>query len=147
MATTLTNLIQEFTNIADYNVFIKRWGHGPISDVNTVTPRGGAFPVQWVIPQTVELGENGVVYSVRILIFDADRSDDSQRLNIMSDCLQIINDVVKVFRNGGSDDSYEVTNIPIATPFEQEFVDYCVGWYVDLDISTDSMNSPCDTPI
>lgn len=146
MATNLANLIHEFETIATNHAFINRFGNGPIDDVNVTIPNDGKYPVLWVIPQTVTLDDNAIIYTIRILVFDIDSTDDSLRDQILSDTLMTLNDVVKLFRNGGSDNEYEAPTAPQAVPFEQEFVDYCLGWYCDLQVVTDGMNSPCDFP-
>jgi hypothetical protein len=143
----LAAVIKEFETIATNHAFINRFGNGPIDDVNTTIPNDGKYPVLWVIPQSVLLDDNSIVYNIRILVFDIDSTDDSLRDQILSDTLMTLNDVVKLFRNGGPSNDYEVNQVPQALPFEQEFVDYCVGWYTDLQIATDGMNSPCDFPI
>jgi len=145
--TNLAALVQEFKDIATSHAFIQRFGNGPIDNVNETIPNDGKYPVLWVIPQNVTLDDNAITYNMRILVFDIDSSDDSLRDQILSDTLVTLNDVVKLFRNGGNSDSYETLNAPIAIPFEQEFVDYCVGWYTDLQIVTNGMNSPCDYPL
>lgn len=144
--TNLSNLIQEFNTIATNHAFINRFGNGPIDNVNEIIPNSGKYPVLWIIPQGVILDDNAITYNIRILVFDIDSSDDSLRDTILSDTLMTLNDVVKLFRNGGSSNEYEIQQAPQAIPFEQEFVDYCVGWYADLSIVTDGMNSPCDFP-
>lgn len=146
MATNLANLIHEFETIATNHAFINRFGNGPIDDVNTTIPNDGKYPVLWVIPQSVTLDDNAIVYNIRVLVFDIDSTDDSLRDQILSDTLMTLNDVVKLFRNGGPSNDYEAPIAPQAIPFEQEFVDYCVGWYCDLQVVTDGMNSPCDFP-
>jgi hypothetical protein len=145
--TNLAALIQEFKTIATNHAFINRFGNGPIDNVNETIPNDGMYPELWVIPQQVTLDNNAIVYNMRILVFDIDSTDDSLRDQILSDTLMTLNDVVKLFRNGGPSNDYEILDAPQALPFEQEFVDYCVGWYCDLLIVTDGMNSPCDFPI
>lgn len=142
----LAAVIKEFQTIATNHAFINRFGNGPIDDVNVEIPNDGKYPVLWVIPQSVLLDNNSIIYNIRILVFDIDSTDDSLRDQILSDTLMTLNDVVKLFRNGGPSNDYEVPQIPQALPFEQEFVDYCVGWYCDLQIATDGMNSNCDFP-
>lgn len=144
--TNLAALIQEFKDLASNHAFIKRFGNGPIENIETFAPSDGKYPVLWVIPQQVTLDDNSVIYNIRILVFDINKINDSLRDQILNDTLITINDVIKQFRLGGSNGDYELPNAPQAFPFEQKFVDYCVGWYSDLQIYTDAMNSPCDFP-
>lgn len=144
MAITFNQLLKKFEDLADEHLQIKRFGDGPIEDVNTFSPSSGEFPVLWVVPQAARLGTNTLVYTMRILVFDINETDDSFRNEILSDTLQILNDIYQQFKD--SDDNYEVNAELIATPFNQRFVDYCTGWFADIEITTDINNSLCIIP-
>jgi hypothetical protein len=147
MATTnFSTLIIELQNFATNNAFINRFGFGPIDNVEETIPNDGTYPILWVIPQGVVLDDNSIVYNLRVLVFDIDERSDGLREQILTDCLLTMNDFVKYFRIGDAGDDYSLLNKPQAVPFEQQFVDYCVGWYADVQIGTDGMNGPCDFP-
>lgn len=146
MATlTYNQLIQVFDDIATSHAQIQRSGNGVIEDVNTFAPDSGKFPILWVAPQQAELGNNSLIYKMRVLVFDIEKTDDSIRNEILSDCLLILNDVIQFLKN--DDDRYSVVNSPIAIPFNQRFVDYCSGWYCDVDIEAEINNTTCQIPI
>jgi hypothetical protein len=144
MSITFNQLLNKFEALANNHLQIKRFGSGPIEDVNTFSPSSGDFPVLWVVPQAAKLGKNTLVYTIRILVFDIDETDDSNRDEILSDTLQILNDIFQQFME--DDDNYEVNTELIATPFNQRFVDYCTGWFADIEITTDINNSLCIIP-
>jgi len=144
MSITFNQLLLKFEALANDHLQIKRFGSGPIEDVNTFSPSSGDFPVLWVVPQAAKLGKNTLVYTMRILVFDIDETDDSNRDEILSDTLQILNDIFQQIME--DDDNYEVNTDLIATPFNQRFVDYCTGWYADIEITTDINNSLCIIP-
>lgn len=144
MSITFNQLLNKFEALANNHLQIKRFGSGPIEDVNTFSPSSGDFPVLWVVPQAAKLGKNTLVYTMRILVFDIDETDDSNRDEILSDTLQILNDIFQQFME--DDDNYEVNTELIATPFNQRFVDYCTGWFADIEITTDINNSLCIIP-
>jgi len=141
---TFNQLIQKFQTLADQHLQIQRFGTGAIEDVNTFSPASGEFPVLWVIPQAARLSTNNLVYTMRILVFDIDETSDTNKNELYSDTLLILNDIFQQFKNG--DDDYEVISDAIATPFNQRFVDYCTGWFCDVEISTDINNSLCIIP-
>lgn len=146
MATiTYNQLLKEFETMATNHKQLKRFGNGVIEDINTFTTNNGEFPILWVVPQGAVINENDLVYKVRVLIFDIDDTDDGFRDELLSDTLLMMNDIVQTLRN--TSDNYEVTNNPQAIPFNQRFVDYCSGWYCDVDISTNINNSLCIIPM
>jgi hypothetical protein len=144
MSITFNQLLNKFEALANNHLQIKRFGSGPIEDVNTFSPSSGDFPVLWVVPQAAKLGKNTLVYTMRILVFDIDETDDSNRDEILSDTLQILNDIFQQIME--DDENYEVNTDLIATPFNQRFVDYCTGWFADIEITTDINNSLCIIP-
>lgn len=140
---TYNQIIKKFNDIADTNPFIKRFGAGQINDVEKIS--NGDFPVLWVVPQSADFGENELTYRFRVMVFDIDESDDAHQQEILSDTLQILIDVKKVFQHD-EDYDYTVSETTIATPFTERFVDYTTGWFADIDVVTDLNNSPCNIP-
>ena len=139
---TYNQIIDTFKDIANNHLQIHNFGDGVLEDINTIKYNGGQFPVLWVIPQSAELGENGLTYKMRVLVFDIDETADTFRRDILSDTLQILNDVIKNFKNDSDD--YFVGGTNTAIPFTQNFADYVTGWYVDINIETGIDNNPCD---
>lgn len=141
---TYNEIIKDFKYIADNHKQIKRFGNGMIEDINTFTTQAEFLPVLWIVPQSVTLGTNAMVYTIRVLVFDMVESDDTNTDEVLSDTLSVLNDVVQLFKNNFDD--YSVINEPQAIPFNQRFVDYCSGWYADVNIETNIMNSLCQIP-
>lgn len=135
---TYNKLLKVFSDIATSHYQIKRFGSGSIDNVNAFTPESGEFPILWVIPQGVKLGDNSLVYTMRVLSFDIDSTSDSYVDEIYSDTLLILNDVLKLLKEESED--YTIINEPEAVPFNQRFIDYCVGWYCDFEIETATFN-------
>lgn len=141
---TFNQLLKKFEDLSNAHLQIKRFGTGALEDVNAFSPSSGAFPVLWVVPQSARLSENIITYTMRVLVFDIDETDDSITNELLSDTLLILNDIYQQFKNG--DNNYEVSNDLICTPFNQKFVDYCTGWFADVEIITDINNSLCLIP-
>lgn len=142
---TYNQIIDKFETIANDHVGIHNFGDGILEDINTMKENGGGFPVLWVVPQSAILGDNGLDYKMRVLVFDIDETADTFRRDILSDTLQILTDVIKEFRYG-DDNDYGVDGTNSAFPFTQNFADYVTGWYCDISIQTGIDNNPCDFP-
>lgn len=144
MSYTYNQIIKEIETIALANPFIKRFGAGEISDIETDGPTSALYPICWVVPQQTEIGENDMIYTLRVLVFDIDDTDDSKQQEILSDTLQTLTDIIKKFRN--YNDQYTLDGRPLCMPFTHRFVDYNTGWYTDLRIITEFANNPCEYP-
>jgi hypothetical protein len=141
---TYNQIIEVFRTVANKHLQIHHFGHGMIEDVNTFQQEDDKFPVLWVVPQSTRLTDNSTVYRMRVLVFDIDKTSDDYRTEILSDTLQIISDVIKYLKN--EDWDYGVLQDQNCIPFVQKFVDYCAGWYADIEIDTVSNNNPCNIP-
>lgn len=139
-------LINEFRTIANDHNMINRFGEGAIGDINIKISDQIKYPILWVIPQGVTLGDNAYGWNLRVLVFDIDRQDDSLRTQILSDTLMTLNDVLKLVKENSNND-FELQVNPLAIPFEQTFVDYCVGWYCDITVYSETMNTLCNIPM
>jgi nicotinamidase-related amidase len=136
-------VIDEAKDFVTNHEFINRFGVGPIENINLTLSDDSKYPVLWIVPQDVRILNNSIEYKFRFLIFDKDDTDDSLRNQKLNDTLATAIDIVKYF----SEDTrleIEVTNTSNASPFEQQFVDYTVGWYLDLSLATDAQNNPCN---
>ena len=143
---TWNNIVFLFNGIADTNPFIARFGNGDMEDIETKGPTELLYPILWIVPQNVNIGDNSLEWNIRVLVFEPDDIDDTKQTVILSDTLQILHDVIKTLQFKLSND-ITITNIPITCqPFAHRFVDYCVGWYCDITLSTEANNSPCNIP-
>lgn len=155
MATTSYNqLIEVFRRISLRHSQIKRFGNGVIEDVNIFGDKTPEFPILWVVPQSVDLKQNVLIYKMRILVFDIDSTSDTYRVEILSDTLRILNDVIKLLKeeqeiyfNNILIGDYTIRQDSTAFPFVQMFTEYCSGWYSDIMIETNQDNSLCDIPL
>ena len=136
------NIIKYFGDIATSHPFINRFGSGDISDIDSISDDYSLFPILWVVPQSVNIGENTLVYKFRFMVFDIDNTDDRHQQEILSDTLSTFLDVVKTFVNIDPEVDIEYDNEAI--PFTERFTDYLVGWYGDLSIITQLDNNPCN---
>lgn len=142
---TYNNIIKLFKDISETNPFIKRFGSGEMNEIEVDGPTSQLYPLMWITPQLVDINENSLEWTFRLMIFEIDDIDDSKQQLILSNCLQILVDVIKTFKNE-IDDDVTISTPSSAIPFTHRFVDYCTGWYSDIKIITNADNSPCDIP-
>jgi hypothetical protein len=139
---TYNNILTTFENIQIANPFLKRFGSGDVTQIDATIPNNVDYPFMWCVPQNMEISDHTIKYSFRVLIFDQDSTDDSHQREILSDTLRICQDVINVFRSTVQDE-VEVDTPIQCLPFSERFVDYCVGWYFDINI-TATAPSECD---
>lgn len=139
---TYNQVITLLKNIAEAHQFIKSFGHGEAWEINS----NDTFKdyVLWVIPIDSSTLENTKNRTFTILVF---RRVDKAKLfetEILSNCEQILDDVIRILRNHSND--FNLIGNPIEFPFKEEFGDWCAGWRADLVIETNFANNYCDIP-
>ena len=138
---TYNKLLNIFQQISDNHQMIQKFGTGEISDMNIF--EGTKFPIMWVTPQNFVLKDQTLDYVVRVFIFDILQKSNSNETELISDTLQIISDVIKVFKNENSG-IYIDGDVEII-PFTKHLTDYTTGVYADLTIEVGyDSNNYCD---
>jgi hypothetical protein len=78
------------------------------------------------------------------MVLNLVKKDLTNRDEVWSDTEQIIDDVIKIFRN--ESDSYELIGDPVLLPVTEEHSDWVTGWQTDLVIQTEFNSNYCDIP-
>ena len=143
---TLNNLIGLFQGIADAHYQIKYFGFGELWEVDGVTAKKMEdCPVLWVVPTGATQEENTTVFTFDILAFDNVNKDESNENEVLSDTIQILQDVVRIIRDNSDD--YEIDSFNnIYLPFTEKFNSQCTGWSTSMGIRVAFDATQCDIP-
>jgi hypothetical protein len=107
----------------------------------------------YVVPQQVEFNENHIHYNYAIVIMDKVEDDLSDLQNVMSDTLEIIQDIWTVFWQSYTQQTGNFSNIivgdwdPDVNPFTEKFDSVVAGWTMNLRMSAPFDYNSCDLPI
>lgn len=151
MSLSLNQVVNKFKIIGELHQFIKRFGCGQVTDIEAVLDNSGDFPMLWIIPQNIEVGDNDLTYVFRVMVFDLVNMDDVPEQEVLSDTARTLIDVINIFKGDdlrvydtdGAYTDYTVSSQIELTPFTERFNDYVSGWYGDIRIITDLDNNPC----
>lgn len=100
--------------------------------------------------ENVEIQEQTLVRTYRVMIMDRLLKDKSNELSVLSDTEQSFIVFLNFFRNGLQeqfksntfpDMTVEVN--PVIESFKEEFGDWCAGWQGTISITTENLNDPC----
>lgn len=136
--TKIVNLIEEFSEV---HTQLRDFGYGDISQINT-TER--LMPTLWVDLTQSRVTRNSVLLGMRVYAMDLVQADDDNELDVQSDCILYLQDLIKTLRTS-SRLIGEQTNFNFV-PFQKKFNDRVAGWYVDIELEVDSIYGPCDVP-
>jgi hypothetical protein len=141
---TYNQVIQLFRDTATEHKQIKSFATGEIWEVEGFIKPGIIYPMLFAVPTQTVYGENIVTRSFIILSFGQVKKDKSDEQEIQSDCELILFDFNKTLRN--KSDDYELVGDPVMFPFKEDFGDWCAGWRMDIQITTNASNNYCDIP-
>jgi hypothetical protein len=129
---------------------LKSFGTGFRFDLNTAQTINNNYPILYVQPTSHQILDWVQTYSLRIYCLDIKEKDSSNEREVISDTLQILNDLWKYIQNNTNqltDFDYQVVNQPFSVPVTNYGVEYCSGWYIDIDLEVTLNNRDCDIPL
>jgi len=141
------NQINElFNQIAISHYQIKRFGSGELSeaDINKFISENQEYPVLWMTPVSVTTNSNVLLYNLNLLVFDLVNKDKNNEQEVLSDCLQIALDVVRILRYGNQE--FNIITDPNISPFAGRYSDWVAGWSLELELEVDIQSNNCDIP-
>jgi len=141
------NQINElFNQVAIAHYQIKRFGSGELSeaDINKFISDNQEYPVLWMTPVSVTTNSNVLLYSLNLLVFDLVNKDKDNEQEVLSDCLQIALDVVRILRYGNAE--FNIVTEPNISPFAGRYSDWVAGWSLEIELEVDIQSNNCDIP-
>lgn len=144
---TLNVLNTIFNDIADRHNMIHDYGFGDNWEIAATTVQ--YYPLFWVqvLPSTIY--NSYIQYNFRFIVGDLVHKDESNELEVQSDTLQILWDIIAMIRQDYRTSYYysvypDINNNVIATPFTEAWDDELSGWYTDISIRVPRNFGSCD---
>ena len=159
---TYKNFIDDFNTIATNHYLINSFHSGMLDEVDINKLDQSDFPILYVEPSNTNIDKGVMTYTFTVFTMDLIKEDLSNREQVWSDMLQIMQDVIAEFRqnlavqtsggDSGKKFSYipneVVLNLPInAEPFTVRFSNMLTGWSATFTMQVNNPNSLCNAPI
>ena len=142
--TTYIRVLQVIESFANEHLQIKRFA----SDFPAQMPNFGnddeTYPILFVSPTDSIFNENTNTFDIRVYCFDIIEKDRTNLNTILSDTNSILNDL-KIWLTDGQIAGIDVMESSTAFPINNALLDYCAGWYMDIQIEADTY-SICEIP-
>ena len=162
---TFRNIIHELSNIAFQNYQLHSFHSGLLDEVDIGKLETGSYPILYAEPGNAIINTGVMTYSFTLYILDQINDAETQidaiyssavkervgRVDILSENLQILNDVISQFKQNLSSRSYVndeiVLNLPItAEPFTARFNNLLTGWSASIELQVNNGNNICIAP-
>tara|TARA_B000000532_G_scaffold111986_3_gene89980 strand:- start:944 stop:1453 length:510 start_codon:yes stop_codon:yes gene_type:complete len=158
---TYKNIVDDFNTIATNHFLINSFHSGLLDEVDIEKMDSSNFPILYVEPGNTNIDKGVLTYTFKVFTMNLVKEDLSNREEVWSEMLQIMQDVIAEFRQNlsvqtandpGKKFSYipneVVLNLPInAEPFSVRFSNMLTGWNATFTMQVNNSNSLCDAPI
>ena len=159
---TYKNFIDDFKTVATNHFLINSFHSGMLDEVDINKLDQADFPILYVEPGNTNIDKGVMTYTFTVFTMNLIKEDLSNRENVWSEMLQIMQDVIAEFRqnlavqtsggDSGKKFSYipneVVLNLPInAEPFTVRFANMLTGWSATFTMQVNNPNSLCNAPI
>ena len=158
---TYKNIIDDFNTIATNHFLINSFHSGLLDEVDINKLDQSDFPILYVEPGNTNIDKGVLTYTFTVFTINKIKEDLTNREEVWSEMLQIMQDIIAEFRQNlsvqtandpGKKFSYipneVVLNLPIsAEPFTVRFANMLTGWSASFTMQVNNHNSLCDAPI
>ena len=103
------------------------------------------YPLIFIAPIVAIPTENTNTISLEIYCLDIIQKDRANITVILSDCHQILVDLVNYF-TFSSDYDFDILGQPSLNPLNNQLLDYAAGWVMTLDVDISNWTD-CQVPI
>ena len=159
---TYKNIIDDFNTIATNHFLINSFHSGMLDEVDINKLDQSDFPILYVEPGNTNIDKGVMTYTFTVFTMNLIKEDLTNREEVWSEMLQIMQDIIAEFRqnlsvqtsggDSGKKFSYVpdevVLNMPInAEPFTVRFANMLTGWSATFTMQVNNPNSLCNAPI
>jgi hypothetical protein len=139
-------LIDFINDFANNHLQIKSFGEGTRAMLNTYTTENENFPLLFVELLSHTMNQWVQQFRVRIYCIDAMNKDLSNRRDIISDTIQIVNDLYKYINNELTND-WNIIGQPSTFPVTNITPEVFTGVFTEYLIEVTLNPNNCDIPI
>lgn len=150
---TYNQILDMWRKLGNNHLQVKTFTVGDIFEVDANTV---VFPQVHLITEQASMTPHQITYNFKLIAMDLVEPDESNEDEVLSDCLQYIQDFIAVWKNGVTSASptftidsqdYRISENVSCNPFTERFDTRVSGWVGDFSISVDYSANACVVPI
>ena len=149
------NTIDVIKCIGEQHLNIKTVTNGDIWEIDL--ERTNIFPLFHINTVSVDINQGQRVFNFQLFIMDLVEPNESNEQEVMSDTLEIMTDIISVFKHGeilytydtshGEEPRYFINDDFTCEPFTERFANSVTGWVMDIQVIVESELNSCNVPI
>ncbi len=149
------NVIDTLKCVGEQHLNIHTVTSGDIWEIDL--EKNTLFPLFHINPVNVTVGMNTRTFNFQLFVMDLVEPDESNEQEVLSDCLEIMNDIIAIYKHGeilysydaeaGEEQRYFIDNDFTIEPFTEEFDNAVTGWVMSFAITVENELNSCNIPI
>lgn len=149
------NVIDTLTCVGEQHLNIQSVTSGDLWTLDL--EKNTLFPLFHINPVNVSVGMNTRTFNFQLFVMDLVEPDESNEQEVLSDCLEIMNDIIAIYKHGeilysydaaaGEEQRYFIDNDFTIEPFTERFDNAVTGWVMSFAITVENELNSCNIPI
>jgi len=149
------NVIDTLACVGEQHLNIQSVTSGDIWEIDL--EKNTLFPLFHINPVNVTVGMNTRTFNFQLFVMDLVEPDESNEQEVLSDCLEIMNDIIAIYKHGeilygydeaaGEEQRYFIDNDFTIDPFTEKFDNSVSGWVMSFAITVENELNSCNIPI
>ena len=148
-------LLTYFSSIAYHHEQIRSFGFGDMTQItmDVTTQKSPLYPRLYLVPDSVQFNQNHIHYNFNVLVIDKINNDLSNQEEVLSDTLEIAQDIWTTFYQSYTYQSGNFSQIVVGDwqsqvqSFIERFDDVLGGWNLSLRLDAPFDYSKCGLPM
>tara|TARA_R110001606_G_scaffold5778_5_gene26364 strand:- start:6805 stop:7311 length:507 start_codon:yes stop_codon:yes gene_type:complete len=152
---TYGNVVDTLKCIGEQHLEIKTTTTGDIWDIDL--EKNTMFPLYHINPMTVDIGLQTKTFNFQLFVMDIVDADGDNEQYVLSDTLQIMNDILSILKHGetmyqydaanGEEPRYWIGDDFSCEPFTERFDNQVSGWVMEIAVEVENELNSCNIPI
>ena len=152
---SFNNVIDTLKCVGEQHLNIQSVTSGDIWEIDL--EKNTLFPLFHINPVNVTVALNTRTFNFQLFIMDLVEPDESNEQEVLSDCLEIMNDIIAIYKHGeilysydaahGEEQRYFIDNDFTIEPFTERFDNAVTGWVMSFAITVENELNSCNIPI
>ena len=149
------NVIDTLKCVGEQHLNIQTVTSGDIWEIDL--EKNTLFPLFHINPVNVTVSLNTRTFNFQLFVMDLVEPDESNEQEVLSDCLEIMNDIIAIYKHGeilysydaahGEEQRYFIDNDFTIEPFTERFDNAVTGWVMSFAITVENELNSCNIPI
>ena len=143
--TSYQALINKIEGFYNDHLQVKKVGTDFNEQLPNFATKDERYPLVFITPIVASTTMDVNTISLEVYCLDIIQKDRANITVILSDCHQILVDLINYF-NFSNDYSFDIVGSPSITPLNNQLLDYAAGWMMTLDVDISNWTN-CQVPL